>query len=162
MQITFDVGAFAEREARRFSEGILQILLRSLYAIDRYWLRRFPGRFPMLYQSGVRYVRQYHPSLPQREWEQWRDIPTALAFGNGDCKVLACWRAAELTEVLGVPADPVYRWARRGNINVYHVLVRLPDGSFEDPSRKLEMTHWQVAPALEDHVRAVYGRRAAA
>ena len=159
MQVTFDLDVFGEDAPRIFSEGVLQIALRCLFAIDRYWLRRFPGRFPLLYESGVRYVRQYHPALPQREWELWRDIPTALAFGNGDCKVLACWRAAELCEVFGVGAEPVYKWARRPGMNVYHVLVRLPNGTFQDPSRKLGMTRWQTAPPLGDHLRAVYGTR---
>lgn len=161
MQVTFDLDVFGRRCSRTFSEGVLQIALRSLFAIDRHWLRTYPGRFPMLYESGVRYARQYHPALPQREWEQWRDVPTALEYGNGDCKVLACWRAAELCEVLGIPAEPVYRWARRGNLCVYHVLVRLPGGGYDDPSKRLGMRRWQVAPSLSDHMEAVYGRRAA-
>lgn len=160
MQVTLDIDVFAQDVTREFSEGVLQIALRSLFAIDRHWLRTFPGRFPLLYKSGVRYVRQYHPALPQREWELWRDIPTTLRFGNGDCKVLACWRAAELCEVFGVAAEPVYKWARRGNVNVYHVLVRRPDGTFEDRSRKLGMTRWQSPPPLGEHLSAVYGGRA--
>lgn len=71
--------------------------------------------------------------------ENWQDIPTILKAGSGDCEDLACWRAAELTERDGIPARPVYRWRHRPGLTIYHIVVRLPDGSIEDPSRRLGM-----------------------
>jgi hypothetical protein len=117
---------------RRIDEGNLGILIDALYNIDRLWLRTHP-KTPRLYQSGVVYRAE-----PIGR-EDWRDISAVLHYGNGDCEDLACWRAAELRELDGIDARPTYRWRQRDGIRVYHILVKLPDGTTEDPSRKLGM-----------------------
>jgi len=58
-----------------------------------------------------------------------------------NCKDLACWRAGELIVRLGIMAKPVFiRQERPGDGPLYHILVEMPDGSYEDPSIILGMT----------------------
>lgn len=92
-------------------------------------------RAPPLYQAGVVYV----PEGPGRE--EWQDIPTTLARGEGDCEDLASWRIAEL-RVQGEQAIPWVTWRRVGTGLRYHALVKRADGSIEDPSAKLGMYEW--------------------
>ena len=47
-------------------------------------------------------------------------------------------RVAELRET-GVPARPCFRSRKHGKRRVYHIMVCLPDGAVEDPSRVLGM-----------------------
>lgn len=107
-------------------------MLGALFEIDRLWLRAHPDT-PLLYRSGVRYRAEPLGS------ERWRDVSAVLREGHGDCEDLACWRAAELGEREGIEARPVFRSRRRGGLTVYHVVVVLPDGTIEDPSRRLGM-----------------------
>jgi len=87
---------------------------------------------PPIYQSGVRYKMELSS-------ENWLTIPYLLATGYGDCEDLAAWRAAEL-QAQGIKAKPDIR-ARIMPDGVWraHALVRLPDGTIEDPSAKLGM-----------------------
>lgn len=63
-----------------------------------------------------------------------------------NCEDLACWRAAELTVRGGVKATPTFRFKPRANGSMlYHIVVLLPDGSIEDPSKKLGMGRGQGA-----------------
>lgn len=71
--------------------------------------------------------------------EHFREIPRIIQNGGGDCDNVASWRAAELRE-LGINARPYITWRRRQDGGMtYHVIVRWPDGSSEDPSLLLGM-----------------------
>jgi hypothetical protein len=107
----------------------LNVLVRALCALDVLYLRANP-RTPLIKQSGVRYQTQPHGC------ERFRTIPDILRQGNGDCDQLAPWRAAELRVREGIKAMPE---VRRMGKNLWHVYVRLPDGSVEDISAHLGM-----------------------
>ncbi len=56
-----------------------------------------------------------------------------------NCEDLACWRAAEL-RVRGIRARAFFTRDRRSDgTTLYHIMVKLPDGRIEDPSRQLGM-----------------------
>jgi hypothetical protein len=83
---------------------------------------------PLLYSSGVRYRRE-------RGTENWLGPVDVLRLGYGDCEDLVAWRVAELREH-GTPAQPYCYPPRPGLV---HCVVRMPDGSIEDPSKRLGM-----------------------
>ena len=61
-----------------------------------------------------------------------------------NCEDLACWLVVEKRVRFGIAAVPLIfpQLQKRGNGQdryLYHVAVKLPDGSWEDPSRKLGM-----------------------
>ena len=86
-------------------------------------------RLPPLYAAGVRYQRE------PRGRERWQLPRETFRRGVGDCEDLSIWRSGEL-QLRGVDAWPlVYRSGRR----TLHVVVAMPDGSIEDPSRILGM-----------------------
>ena len=105
---------------------------------------RKPGRtrIPALYKSGVRYKRDvcraaHVPGACERFLSP-RQLLKELRTGNrlgADCDDLAPWRAAE-HRLKGVKAKAV---AIRSPGIGYHVVVQLPDGRTEDPSRRLGM-----------------------
>lgn len=110
----------------------LLYFLEALTRCNVLWLESHP-KTSMLYSSGVRY-------RPESTTEAWLDIPHVLELKFGDCEDLAAWRCAEL-RVRGVNARPNLKWYNRPDqgITLYHVQVRFPDGSIEDPSAKLGM-----------------------
>lgn len=113
--------------------AMLDILLDALTRIDMVWLLRHPET-PGVYQSGVRYQEE-PPGA-----EDWADIPTCLALGWADCEDLACWRAAELRVRHGVEAKAFAECQMQPDgSRLYHIMVSLPDGSVECPSRELGM-----------------------
>jgi hypothetical protein len=130
-QIELQTGAFRSGVPQGESHAILLRLLETLAELDLDHLRRHP-RMPPLYRSGVRYRRE-----PDRS-EKWRTIPVVMAAGHGDCEDLAAWRIAELRQA-GIAARPCFRYRRHGSRRVYHIMVCLPDGTIEDPSRVLGM-----------------------
>ncbi len=107
--------------------------LRALTEINLSYLRSANPPAPLLYESGVRYRKD-----PDGK-EYWWDIPNVIRAGVGDCKKLACWRAAEL-QIRGVAAValPVIQHGR-GGVVLIHVIVQYPNGLTEDPSRRLGM-----------------------
>ena len=111
------------------SLAAVQTFLSALQLVDQDQLRS--GRYPPLYQSGVRYVRE-----PIGK-EEWQTVETAFRSKSADCEDLAAWRAAELV-VAGedVGARAVIKRVRPGLI---HCLVRRGNGAMEDPSRALGM-----------------------
>lgn len=129
---------FELRQDGADSRAWLQPMLDALTAINRSWIDRNPSA-PSIYSGGVRYV----PELPGRE--QWRDLPSVLASGVGDCEDLATARAAEL-QARGVRARAVPRIVSRratiggGVSELVHIVVRHPDGRIEDPSAALGMS----------------------
>jgi predicted transglutaminase-like cysteine proteinase len=63
----------------------------------------------------------------------------AYKIGHADCEDLAAWRAAELRRA-GVAAMAV---AKRSGKKKFHAVVVFPDGTYEDPSRRLGMKKGQ-------------------
>lgn len=117
----------------RLGERAIFFLLDALVKIDMDYLDAHPTT-PALYASGVRYERQ------KGDQEDWHDIPTAIATGKTDCKVLAAWRIAELRRA-GHKAKPhLMRQRSSDGKYLYHVQVEWPDGRVEDPSKILGMT----------------------
>lgn len=118
------------REIARSRKALLGMMHALMYT-NITWLLTY-NRTPPLYRSGVRYEAE-------RSQEHWRDIPTIMEHGVGDCEDLACWRAAELN-VAGIRAKPYLKWRNSGpDRNMYHATLRLPDGRIEDPSAALGM-----------------------
>jgi hypothetical protein len=117
---------------------VLEYLLEALTLADACYLRRNPG-VPLLYESGVRYEQE-----PDGR-DDWQDVPDTLARRVGDCEDLGCWRMAELRVR---HRDGQTRWhitvddipnARGILVTTYHIQLMRPDGSIEDPSRRLGM-----------------------
>jgi hypothetical protein len=108
-------------------------LLEALIKCNSIYLASNP-KTPLLYASGVRYQRE------PRGQEEWQDIPTIMKLQRGDCEDLAAWRAAEL-RTRGVFAKGHLKWyhSRSALVTLYHVVVKLPDGSIDDPSKRLGM-----------------------
>ena len=126
------------------SERALTFVLDAVSRIDEDYLLSFPAT-PRLYESGVVYLRE------PRGWEIWQDIPTALKTGVADCEDLSAWRSAEYRR-RGVDAWPLLygRWSPGGW--QYHVIVALPDGTYEDPSVVLGMPVPFYPPNIEPFV----------
>lgn len=110
----------------------LLLLLDALVAANRLLLRH-NARIPKLYDSGVRYRREARNAQGQRK-EEWRTIVEILKNRGGDCEDLVCYRVSENLEN-GIRCRP---WLRKRG-NMWHVLVRYPDGRLEDPSKILGM-----------------------
>lgn len=124
-----------------FPPGVWLVpMLRAFTDINEAYLRSRLNT-PDLYESGVFY-REDPPGK-----EIWRDIPRILRVGHADCKKLAPWRAAELRvkKSIAATAIPVLQTMASGVILV-HVIVELPDGRTEDPSRILGMGGFSSAP----------------
>lgn len=83
--------------------------------------------YPDLYDSGIVYERE------NVGVENWQDADELLHNMAGDCEDLACYRAAQY-EVSGIGARPEIIKVKEGQ---YHAVVRMPDGTIEDPSRIL-------------------------
>lgn len=114
------------------SERALGHMLEALAKIHEDYLRAFPDT-PLLYDLGVRYERQAEGQ------EDWYDVPSGIYAGKTDCKVLACWRVAELRRAK-VAAEPAFiRYDNPDGTYLFHILVRYPDGTLEDPSAMLGM-----------------------
>lgn len=141
----FKDGTEKERE---FSLFALRELLESLVKINVGWLACHPEQFrgPLYSLPGLRWANENNT-------ERWLSIPCiydSLPSGKApqpvDCEDLACARAAELRAGLGghplgrvnAKADIRGRVVQGGRI-IMHAFVRYPDGSVEDPSKKLGM-----------------------
>ena len=111
----------------------LRVLLDALFGIDILYLKSHP-RTPFLYSSGIVYRRD------ESGKEDWQSIPELLKRGEGDCKSLACYLAAELYVTQGIKAFPQYRWRdRSAGGATYHIVVQMPNGAILDPSKRLGM-----------------------
>lgn len=124
----------------------LAFVLEHLVALNAATLTHSP-RIPAIYQSGVRYARESDLARTGRDVagidprsgeveERFNHLSRVLEIGAGDCDDLACWRAAELRVRHGIAAQAVPYRTRGGS---YHVVVRYPDGTIEDPSIILGM-----------------------
>ena len=112
------------------TEALARMNLRYL----RY-MAKIGRQVPPLYSTGVRYGAQ------KLGHDKWRDIPRLLVTGRGACEDLAAWRAAEL-RMFGerAPIDVQTFEMANGSI-IYHVTIQRADGTKEDPSAALGMTH---------------------
>lgn len=99
-------------------------LCEGLVAVARVQMRRDHRRWPSLREAHVRYERTH----------AWQSPADLLRSKRGDCKELAVYECARLRE-LGYPVT--LRLTRVANI--WHVLVRLPNGKLFDPSAELGM-----------------------
>lgn len=93
---------------------------------------------PSLYESGVVYGRT----------KIWDPIPALYKRTYGDCKSLTAVIIAELM-MKDRECRPVFRWKPNGDSTDYHILVQLPRGQFEDPSKRLGMGADEVAQYTE-------------
>lgn len=153
-------------QTAEFTPGMLRICCAAWTAINVLELQRH--RIPPLYKAGMVYKQQSgcygirdsngrashvcsvpgvvnadDPVLFREQWRTavvaYREIPR-----EADCKVLACWRAAEL-QIAGERAIAFPKVRRVYNQelskweNLAHVLVRRGNGTTEDPSRILGM-----------------------
>ena len=130
-RVEFITGAFRWGASQAESHQILLSLLNALIALNRHYLRWHPDT-PQLYRSGVRYRRE------PKGAEKWTTIPVILRKGHADCEDLVGWRVSELNH-WGIAARPSFTWRTIGNTRTYHILVFLPSGVTEDPSRILGM-----------------------
>ena len=130
--ITFEVQLFIGDGDTRRSRKAMLWLLQGLVGVNRTWLGQYPGT-PPLYDTKIVYEREVNT-------ESWRDIPTLLTKGVGDCEDLACYRIAELNH-WGIGARPYIKWRKnpQGKGLMYHAVVLRPDGAIEDPSKALGM-----------------------
>lgn len=88
---------------------------------------------PPLYQSGVRFA--FEPGHGSGV-EDFAAPITVYRRKVGDCNQLIVWRLCELY-ACGVPATCMCEWVG----NAYHVKVRFPDGTLEDPALNLGAPH---------------------
>lgn len=95
-----------------------------------------PLKYRDLYQSGIVYDRTV--------W--WEPIPALVTRGYGDCKSLSAAWIAQAQLFRRQASRPVFRFVDNPDGSTdYHILVELPGGTFEDPSKVLGMGADEVA-----------------
>lgn len=119
MALVASIGARDSQEIEDLLTGMVKLNLGQL--------RR--GLCPPLYQAGVRYKRE----PPRRE--RWQTALETFQLKTGDCEDLACYLAASL-QLVGRDCRAAVIDIRPG---LKHCIVMFPDGSIEDPSKKLGM-----------------------
>jgi hypothetical protein len=121
---------------------------------NRLLMRKHGGRIPQLYESGILFRIEPWASTVQH----FANCLEAIERGHADCKVLCCYRLAELREAAPTKEqaaryrlklywrifndeDPLHEGVgskqSRKTMRIYHVQVRHPNGAIEDPSRLL-------------------------
>lgn len=119
----------------RARERVIEAMAVSHTLIGIEYLNEYPT--PPLYQSGVVYCDDGKFS----RFDDWRDIPTTLKKGCGNCAALVPWRLAELWRGGRTDAEPlaIEQPLKDGN-TLYHLLIRYVGSSeTEDPSARLGM-----------------------
>lgn len=132
-KITFKIKLFANGNPVELgrSRKTLLWLLEALVQHNIQYILAYRN-VPKLYATDIIYQPEPHSEI-------WRDIPTMILDGYGDCEDLACYRIAELN-VMGIAAQPYIKWAKNSHGGTtYHALVKRPDGRIEDPSLALGM-----------------------
>ena len=150
-EILFKLGLFSTPTSRPASERILRKALDLLLVADIEYLRAHP-QTPRIYQAGVRYQREPLPDEIQKMYpqctspciapvhpEEWKTIPFCMEDGQADCEDLASWACAERIVFDNIAAVTEFSFRQVGQLSIYHIYVRLPDGSIEDPSARLGM-----------------------
>jgi hypothetical protein len=146
----FEDGSERERE---FSLFALREMLEALVKVNVGWISSHRDKFRPIYSSGARYAAE-------RGTEDWLSIPEiykAIKSGKPiDCEDFAAARAAELRLGIGSGMGKVHavadingRAMPGGRIQM-HAFVRFPDGSVEDPAKKLGMP----GPGAKEHNNA--------
>ena len=128
----------SERVTLRFSFRGEDDLTLGLDTMTAWNVRQMQHRaFPDLYSSGVRYEREILCNHGGKVGicEEWWTTSVLYARRSGDCEDLSCTLAAQL--ILRGETKARAR-ARRSSIG-WHIQVRHPDGTIEDPSAKLGM-----------------------
>ena len=130
---TYEITFVLELGGGQETLEVVQIAVAALFQADVAWLRRHPDA-PRLRDARIPYVAE-----PRGE-ERFQDVVATIRRGRGDCEDLACWLAAEMVVRDGIQARPEVWW-RKGPAgdDLFHVVVRLPDGSLRDPSREAGM-----------------------
>lgn len=106
--------------------------LESLVVANVHYLERHP-EVSHPYRSGL-----YYDNEPIGR-EEWLGVEALLRAGWGDCEDLAAYLAAWYRARKGIFAKVILkRFSKKGRV-WYHAVVQLPDGSIEDPSKKLGM-----------------------
>lgn len=106
-------------------------LVRGMAECNRIFRAR--SRFKPLYASGVRYSWAETPGRLQL-----LSLPVLYQHGYGACGDLSAARASE-NPLIGLHFQGVGATSTGGRL--YHVVVRHPDGSIEDPSAALGGGH---------------------
>lgn len=136
-RVVFCIGSWS-RHADVDTET-LQALVDVLFRINLAAMRRLP--VPALYGSNPSLVyRREKRDKDGNRLEDWRDCIDVLVNRCGDCEDLAAYRAAELVVQAGIEARPLVTYHPSRDVpgsTTYHVVVRHPNGSIEDPSRVL-------------------------
>lgn len=119
------------RGRKYYQEGLWLLTEIDLWCLVR---SRRPGgkRYPPLYDA-ICYVRE-KPRV-----EIWQAIPALYARRIGDCEDLACARAAERLMVGDACRPTLLGKPKKSGGILYHIVVKNPDGSIEDPSATLGM-----------------------
>ncbi len=152
--IDLQVTLFRTEADRERSERAMHFVLHALCCIDYEYLQSF--RVPPIYRSGVRYDN------PRAGKKEWFDVGKCMEEKLGDCKDLACWLVAEHW-MKGIRSRPYIRYrtkhyvdasGRRKRFSLYHVLVQLPNGKLEDPSRVLGMGQNEWEPMESRQIAA--------
>lgn len=113
----------------------LGLALDALTAWNLRTLRVKP--LPDIYKTGVRYAREPFGQRDGRKLicEEWITAHEAMTRGIADCEDLASWTAAQRR----LEGDELAQAIPRPSAAGWHIVVRLGDGSIEDPSAKLGM-----------------------
>lgn len=131
--------SFEDSETKELQRKTLVIWLKALFDMNIAWLKAHPET-PGIYDAGVNHKPRVRYEREPVGQEDWKDIPTVLADGHGDCEDLACWLAAEYVVRRKIEARPRLTWRPQANgAMLYHITVMLPNGEVEDPSKKLGM-----------------------
>lgn len=188
--IDFDLSLFSDENDRKNSQKRVLALLQALTYCNQLYLRANPNtpliyqsgivyKVPQQFEAAdvpeISTIRQYLKAnnapdnvmaalaaLHARTGggEVFRDIYRIIENGGGDCDNVASWRSAELRE-LGIPARPYITWRKRADGGMtYHVIVRWPDGTSEDPSLLLGMGGEDRAADRAEEVRKLEERKA--
>lgn len=135
-RITLAVDCIGEDhpEALRMAlDHCMGYLLHALTDIDVMYLRAFPDRFALLYDSCVRYDRMSPPPSSVCGDDDWQDIVVTYDMCKGDCEDVACIRAAEVNVHYSIPVVPMVMLQQNQSPgartrHLYHVMDRWPDG----------------------------------
>ncbi len=115
----------------------LKAALSNLVSWNCYLMRT--RALPLLYESGIRYVREDEENAPWRKQlpdvERWQAADVLAITLKGDCEDLACYLVAELRVKRHERAR--IRLTKKGT--TWHVSVFRGNGRVEDPSRRLGM-----------------------
>lgn len=115
-------------------ESSIQLALDALCAWDLKLIQHH--HVPPIYDAGVKYTREILCTHNGKIGicEEWVTCDEIILRGGGDCEDLGSWLGAQYRSQ-GIQARP---FPRRSSVG-WHIQVRLPDGSIEDPSAVLGM-----------------------